>query len=116
MVSKLQKHLILLLLAVRLPSAFLQENNRKCSEFRDSFDTNTCLFKQADGKKGEPGQRAENGVSLRVSKSEFATIESKYFEEIKYFLDVTLSIILFCSFISISELSGKISKSNTFVD
>ena len=96
MVSKLQIHLILLLLAVRLPSAFLQENNRKCSEFRDSFDTNTCLFKQANGKKGEPGQRGENGVSLRVSESAFATIESKYFKQINYFLDMTLSIILFC--------------------
>ena len=96
MVSKLQIHLILLLLAIRLSSTFLQENNRKCSEFRDGFVTNTCLFKQANGKKGEPGQRGEKGVSLRVSESAFATIESKYFEQIKYFLDVTLSIILFC--------------------
>ena len=92
----MQKHLILLLLAVRLSSAFLQENNRKCSKFRDSFDANTCLFKQANVKKGEPGQRGEKGVSLRVSESAFATIESNYFEKIKYFLDATLSIILFC--------------------
>ena len=96
MVSKLQKHLILLLLAVRLPNAFLQENNRKCSEFKDSFGTNTCLFKEADGKKGEPGQRGETGVSLTINESIFTTIESKYFEQVKYFLDVTLSIILFC--------------------
>ena len=103
MVSKLQKHFILLLLAVRLPNAFLQENNRKCSEFRDSFGTNTCLSKEADGKKGEPGQRGEKGVSLSISESAFATIESKYFKQLKYFLDITLSIILFCLFNSISE-------------
>ena len=96
MVSKLQKHFILFLISVRLPNAFLQENNRKCSEFRVSFGTNICLSKEADGKKGEPGQRGEKGVSLRVSESAFAIIESRYFKQIKYFLDVTLSITLFC--------------------
>ena len=72
----------------------VQENNRKCSEFRDSFRTNAWLFKEADGKKEKPGQRGENEVLLRVSESAFATIKRKYFEQLKYFLDMTLSIIL----------------------